>query len=316
MPRLPSLNALRCFEAIARLGSMNDAAHELHVTQSAVSRQLRSLEEELGTLLFRRVHRGLVLTPKGQALASTLKEALDLISGGVERITRSSELLKIRVPPTFGIRWLMPRLSRFEVRHPEWSIEVNLVWLNFKPTDRGYDAGIVYGSTSWPDACLTPLFTEQMTPVCSPAFLEKHGTAKAADYFEALQLLHSHFRLPDPGDWNLWARGWGGGSFDTNRGETFDTLDLSLRAAEAGRGIAMADLAMIEDDLKLRRLVLTCPEAVVAGEAYYFVEPEPDHSSHIALAFREWLIEEAKAGAHLHKEGDDSSLNRFRAMST
>jgi LysR family transcriptional regulator, glycine cleavage system transcriptional activator len=294
MPRLPSLNALRTFEAIARLGSMNDAAEELHVTQSAVSRQLRTLEEELGVLLFRRVHRGLVLTPKGQALAATLGEALDLISEGVERIARSSELLKIRVPPTFGIRWLMPRLSRFETRHPEWTIEVNLVWVNFKPTDRGYDAGIVLGSTSWPDACLTFLFTERITPVCSPAFLEKHGPPKTADHFKALQLLHSQFRSPDPGDWNRWARGWGGGWLDTNRGETFDTLDLSLRAAEAGRGIAMADLVMIEDDLALGRLVLTCPDAVVAGESYYFVETDPGEGSHIALAFREWLLDEAR----------------------
>lgn len=295
MPRLPSLNALRTFEAIARLGSMNDAADELHVTQSAVSRQLRALEEELGVLLFRRVHRGLVLTPKGQALASTLREALDLISGGVERLTRSSERLKIRVPPTFGIRWLVPRLSRFEARHPEWRIEINLAWDNFDPTDREHDAGIVIGRAAWPDACLTPLFTEQLTPVCSPAFLERHGIPKQADDFTALQLLHCRFRQLDASDWYRWARGWSGGFFDTNRGEFFDTLDLALRAAETGRGIAVADLAMIGDDLALERLVLPCPDTVAAGGTYYFVEPNPRDSSRIALTFREWLLEEAES---------------------
>ncbi len=135
MPRLPSLNALRTFEAVARLGGMERAAGELHVTQSAVSRQIRLLEEELGILLFRRVHRGLVLTPKGQALASTLRAALDLISSGVEHLARPSERLRIHVASTFGIRWLVPRLPRFEARHPEWRIEVNLAWYNFEPKD-------------------------------------------------------------------------------------------------------------------------------------------------------------------------------------
>lgn len=321
MPRLPSLNALRCFEAIARLGNMNDAADELHVTQSAVSRQLRALEEELGALLFRRVHRGLVLTQKGQVLASTLREAFDLISGGVERLQRSSERLRIRVTPTFGIRWLMPRLPRFEALHPEWRIEVNLAWSNFEPTDRGYDVGIVCGLSSWPSPLLTPLFAEQLTPVCSPAFLEKHRLPQKADDFASLRLLHCQFRPPDPGDWNRWAQAWEGGLFDTSRGEFFDTLDLALRAAATGRGIAIADLAVIEDDLALGSLVVPYPDAVVTGTSYSFVEPDPEQSSRIALAFREWVLEEAKASQaglirRAHAGGTGASRNRLRAIST
>ena len=295
MPRLPSLNALRTFEAVARLGGMERAAGELHVTQSAVSRQIRLLEEELGILLFRRVHRGLVLTPKGQALASTLRAALDLISSGVEHLARPSERLRIHVASTFGIRWLVPRLPRFEARHPEWRIEVNLAWYNFEPKDQGYDVGITYGRSSWPDACLTPILTEQLTPVCSPDFFERHRPPRQASDFNTLQLLHCQFQPPNPGDWHRWVSDWSGGFFDTNRGEVFATLDLSLRAAETGRGIAMADLAMVEDDLALRRLVRPCPEAMVAGDTYHFVQPEPEHNAPIVLAFREWLLEEAQA---------------------
>jgi LysR family glycine cleavage system transcriptional activator len=297
VPRLPSLNALKTFEAVARLGSMNAAADELHVTQSAVSRQIRLLEEELGIPLFRRIHRGLILTSKGQALSSTLREALGLISDGVERLARSSEQLRIRVAPTFGIRWLVPRLPEFEARHPEWRIEINLAWYNFELKDRGYDVGITCGRASWPDACLTPIFTEQLTPVCSPAFLDRHGSPKRSVDFNALPLLHCQFRPPDQGDWHRWACGWNGGFFDTKRGEIFDTLDLSLRAAETGRGIAMADLTVIKDDLALRRLVLPCPEAMVAGSTYYFVQPEPEDSSPIVLAFRDWLLAEVQASA-------------------
>ncbi len=274
---------------------MNAAADELHVTQSAVSRQIRLLEEELCIPLFRRVHRGLILTSKGQALASTLREALNLISSGVEHLTQSSERLRINVASTFGIRWLVPRLSRFETRHPEWRIEVSLAWYNFEPKDQGYDVGIIYGRASWPEACLTPVMTERLTPVCSPDFLDRHGPLKQASDFTALQLLHSHYSPPSPGDWHRWASNWDGGLFDTDRGEMFATLDLSLRAAESGRGIAIADLIMIEDDLALQRLALPCPDAIVPGDTYYFVQPEPEDSPPSVLAFRDWLLEEAQA---------------------
>lgn len=297
MARLPSLNALRTFEAVARLGSMAEAATELHVTQSAVSRQIRALEEELRLPLFRRVHRGLVLTAKGQALAATLREALGLVAQGVERLTRSSERLRVRVLPTFGIRWLMPRLSRFEARHPEWQIEVNLVWDNFEPQDQDYDAGIVSGRGPWPDACLTPILTERLTPVCSPGFLRRQALPEKPNAFDIPQLLHCNPSKCGFPDWRLWAEEWGAPSLATDRGEAFDTLDLALRAAETGRGVAMADLAMIEDDLALGRLVLPYPEAVVTGETYYFVEPDPDHSPPITRAFCDWLKAEALASS-------------------
>ncbi len=290
MARLPSLNALKTFEAIARLGGMKKAAWELSVTESAVSRQIRLLEEELGVSLFRRVHRGLVLTPKGHELAKTLRDAFGMVEAGVKRVTKAPERLTVRTPPTFGIRWLMPRLPRFEERHPDWKVEINITWHEIRPDTLKHDVGIRYDPGTWPEKCITPLMVERLTPVCSPKLLEIWPLSRSAQDLGKVPLLHCSW----PGtDWIRWVKGWGGDPFDVDRGENFDLLDLALRAAEAGRGVAMADLAMIEDDLALGRLVAPFPDIVVPGETYVFVEPEPEQSSPVARAFREWLKEEA-----------------------
>jgi LysR family glycine cleavage system transcriptional activator len=305
MPRLPSLNALRTFEAVARLGSMDQAARELFVTQSAVSRQVRLLEREIGIPLFRRVHRGLVLTAKGQELAKTLQEAFKLVASGVERLTKPSERLTVRSPPTFGIRWLMPRLPRFEALHPDWKVEINITWHEIGPDTLKHDVGIRCDPGPWPGKCLTPLMVERLTPVCSPKLLETWPLSRRAADFEKVPLLHCSY----PGcDWLQWARQWGGEPFDVNHGETFDMLDLALRAAEAGRGVAMADLGMIEDDLALGRLVAPFPDIVVPGEAYVFVQPDPERSSPLALAFRDWLVEETRKS---QESGPDAAMASF-----
>lgn len=268
---------------------MKRAAQDLSVSESAISRQIRLLEEELGLSLFRRVHRGLVLTAKGQELATALQEAFGLLASGVKRITQSPERLTVTTPLTFGIRWLMPRLHRFEARHPDWKIEINMTWHDVQPDTLRHDVGIRCGRGPWPEKLITPLMAERLTPVCSPGFLENWLLSGQAADFESAPLLHCSW----PGtDWRKWAEGWGGEPFSVERGETFDMLDLSLRAAETGRGVAMADLAMIEDDLALGRLVLPYPDIVVAGETYVFVLPEPEKAAPIALAFRDWLLEE------------------------
>ncbi|MCB8819194.1 LysR substrate-binding domain-containing protein [Microvirga rosea] len=291
MSRLPSLNALKTFEAVARLGGMNAAARELCVTESAVSRQVRLLETELGLPLFRRVHRGLVLTAKGQELAATLRDVFGLLASGVERLTRPAERLTVRSPPTFGIRWLMPRLPRFEALHPGWKVEINITWHDIRPDTLTHDVGIRCGPGTWPSKCITPLMVERLTPVCSPRLLETWPLTRSTADLGRAPLLHCS--CPG-GDWLRWARAWGGEPFSVDRGETFDMLDLALRAAEAGRGIAMADLTMIEDDLALGRLVAPFVDRVVPGEAYVFVQPDPERDSPLARAFGEWLAEEAR----------------------
>ncbi|WP_112661939.1 LysR substrate-binding domain-containing protein [Microvirga flavescens] len=292
---LPSLTALRAFEATARTGSMLRAAESLFVTQSAISRHIRTLEEELGCALFRRVHRGLVLTVEGEALARTLNDAFTQIGEEVNRLRHRPEVLRVHAPPTFGIRWLMPRLSRFEARHPDIAVEVNITWNKPEPDPPEFHVGIVCHHTerwSQPQPYLTPLMTERLTPVCSPDFLEKWPCLAEAKGFEEVPLLHctNHHT-----DWRLWSKGWGGAEFRVDRGEAFGTLDLAIRAAQAGRGLAIADIAMIEDDLRLGHLVMPLPDRIVPGESYYFVLRPTRKDRADGEALRSWILDELKA---------------------
>lgn len=288
--RLPSLNALHTFEAAARLGGITRAAEELHVTQSAVSRQIRALEEELGLPLFRRVHRGVVLTAEGEQLAATLREAFGRVSEGIQRLKRDPWQLKVRVPPTFGVRWLWPRLNRFETANPDILTEVSMLWSNIEPGDGGFDLGVRLRPGAWPEANRTVLFEERLAPVCAPGFIDGR-TPKTGHDFERFPLLH----CSNHQDWRLWSRNWSGGPFDCEHGEVFDTLDFALRAAEAGRGIAVTDLAMAEADLAAGRLKVVVPETVANGHIYYLISPEPEAERAAVRRFRDWICSEAAA---------------------
>ncbi|MGO4706585.1 LysR substrate-binding domain-containing protein [Microvirga sp. 2MCAF38] len=287
--QIPSLNALRAFEMTARTGSMLRAAEALFVTQSAVSRHIRTLEQDLGCALFRRVHRGLVLTPQGEALAETLSEAFERIGERIARLRKRPETLRLRVPPTFGIRWLMPRLPRFETRHPDTKIEVNITWDELEPDTLDFDVGVRCEPGRWPAACLTELMIEQLTPVCSPQFLQNWVGAGTSEALSTVPLLHCTSHRTD---WRQWAKGWSGEDFPVDRGEVFGTLDLAQRAAEAGRGLAIADLAMVADDLRLGRLVTPFPDNIVTGATYFFVHRASRRDMPVVEAFRQWLLEE------------------------
>lgn len=287
--RLPSLTALKTFETAARLGGVTRAAEELNVTQSAVSRQIRLLEQELGVSLFRRVHRGVVLSAEGERLAATLHDAFNRIAEGVDRLQRDPWTLKIRVPPTFGVRWLWPRLRQFEAAHPKVTAEVSMLWACTDPGDGGFDLGVRLRPGAWPAENLTELFEERLAPVCSPAFIAGRKPPASGADFERFPLLH----CANHHDWRLWSRNWSGGPFDCEHGETFDTLDFALRAAEAGRGVAVTDLAMAEDDIAAGRLQVLVPEAVSNGHVYYLVSPDPHTERPAVRLFRKWIVAQA-----------------------
>jgi LysR family glycine cleavage system transcriptional activator len=289
--RLPSLTALKAFEATARLGGPTLAAQELFVTQSAVSRHVRALEEELGLPLFRRVHRGLVLTPEGRALASVLTQSLERVAETIDRLTRDRRSLKLRALPSFGVRWLWPRLYRFEARNPDVRLNVDILWHQMQPEDVEHDCGIRVEVGPWPERAGTVLMGERLTPVCSPSFAAAHPLPRTAEDFAGAPLLHGS---ADRRDWHTWSRSWSGGRFDAEHGTVFDMMDMALRAAEAGRGIAMADVNLIGDDLAVGRLLAPWPDVVASGESYVFVARDRDEKPAIA-ALRDWLVEEAAA---------------------
>lgn len=288
--RLPSLNALRAFEAAARHQSVTLAAEELSVTQSAVSRHIRALEDELGLVLFRRMHRSIRLSPEGEQLARALGQAFELVGRAVEQVRQRPGELRVRVPPTFGTRWLLPRLRGFEQANPDVKVRVSVLWENMTPDDAEHDVGVVVNTPGWPASDLVSLFEEQLAPVCSPGFLQ-HRLADGRGLGADVPLLH----CTGPQDWRQWANERGPDTLDWTRGEVFDTMDMALRAAEGGRGVAMADLNMILDDLDLGRLVRPSEGCVTGQDGLHLVRrdaqrPRPDVDRFVA-----WIVAEAAA---------------------
>ncbi|MFM9859852.1 LysR substrate-binding domain-containing protein [Pseudoxanthobacter sp. M-2] len=290
--RLPSLTALRAFEATARLASVTRAADELHVTQSAVSRHLRTLEDELGLPLVRRVHRGVAITPAGRTLAAALSASFERIGETIERLTREKNSLRLRALPSIGVRWLWPRLHRFEAAHPEVRLHVDILWHNMQPDDVEHDVGIRVGRGAFPEEEASLLMVEQLTPVCAPSLLLANPRPWTAATLARLPLLHG---AADYADWRMFVDGWSGGSFDVERGSSFDVLDMALRAAEAGRGVLAADINLIGEDLAAGRLVAPCDDIVPSGHAYYVVCPDRGDDLPAVRFLRDWLIAEAQA---------------------
>lgn len=288
--RLPSLNALRAFEATARHLSVTLAAEELSVTQSAVSRHIRALEDELGLVLFRRLHRAIRLSPEGEQLARALGQAFEGIGRAVEQVRQRPGELRVRVPPTFGTRWLLPRLRGFEHANPDVKVRVSVLWENMSPDDAEHDVAVIVNSPGWPASELVPLFEEQLAPVCSPGFLQHHAGA-LANLTPGVPLLH----CTGPQDWRQWANERGPGELDWSRGEVFDTMDMALRAAEGGRGVAMADLNMILDDLDLGRLVRPLAGCVTGQDGLFLVRRDSLRPRSDVGRFVAWIVAEAAA---------------------
>jgi LysR family glycine cleavage system transcriptional activator len=291
LPRLPALTALRAFEAAARLGSVTAAAAELAVTQGAISRQIRLLEEDLRQPLFRRLHRGIELTPAGQKLSNSMTDAFFQIGHAVADLKRPSDVVSVKAAPTFSIRWLLPRLAEFRRLHPGIKLEVATAWDDVDLDKEDFDCGV---------GCDPPterrshyvwieLAKEVVVPVCTQAYARKMGAPHTAADFARHTLLHP---TPDRRDWRTWMEGWGGGRFDVSGGQTFDTIDLAIRAAESGLGVAIAELSLLADQIELGQLITPVPIAVPAGTSNWFVCRANIAERPAVRTFRDWLVVE------------------------
>jgi len=296
MRRLPPLNAVRAFEAAARQSSFNRAAKELHVTPSAVSHQIRSLEEFLDTALFRRDGRQVTLTHEGEHYLAAVRKALALLAAATERIAapQASGVFTLSVAPAFATPWLVPRLAGFQVAHPE--IEVRLIAsldpVDFSKTD--VDAAIRYGLGNWPGLRVHRLFPEELIPVASKALRDGPNPIRTPQDLCAATLLHVLIR---PGQWSMWLRAAGVTSIDAERGPRFDTTPLALETALAGHGVAIADRRLVEEHLRSGRLVALFDATLPSQRAYYLVYPEYCADSPTVATFRDWLLAEVKAWA-------------------
>lgn len=287
--RLPPLTALRAFEATARHLSVSEAARELHVTQSAVSQQVRVLEDHLGLSLFRRAGGRLHLTPAGRDFYPTLQLAFDSIDAAAARLTatRAAGALAVSLLPTFAVRWLIPRLGRFQDRHPE--IEVRLIatvkLADFTTDD--IDVAIRYGGGRWPGLRSDLLMAEDMFPVCAP------GLTLAAPTDLARHTLLQVDADPRREDWQRWLAAAGVADLQPAGLMRFDSSAQALEAAAAGLGLALAHRPFVVDDLAHGRLLAPFEITVPAQDAYYLVYPADTADLPRIAAFRDWLMAEA-----------------------
>lgn len=288
---LPSTTALSALEAIDRLGSATAAAEELSLSQSAVSKQLLSLEETLGVTLATREGNRLRLTPAASAYAAEIREALARIGQASMRLTvnPSGGSLSLAILPTFGMRWLMPRLPRFAEAHPEITIHMGTRLQRFNFATEGFDAAIHYGSPDWPGCNHLKLRAETVLPVCAPPLLERHTVARPSDLL-GLPLLHIQTR---PTAWADWLAHWGVAA-DVPRGTLHDQFSTITQAAIHGLGVALLPDYLAEAPIQRGELTPAWGGATPALGAYWLVWPKEKSADPALRQFRDWLASEAE----------------------
>ncbi len=286
---LPSLNALRFFEAAARLGSFTEAGVELHVSTAAVSYQIKTLEEQLGHELFVRHSRSVELNELGQALAESVQLALRQLSEGVRDITEAGSrgVLRISVLPSFSQHWFLARLQRFYAGNPgiKLRLEATQTVVDLRASE--LHAAVRYGLGSWPRVRSRLLFTEQTFPVCSPAYAANLPELSDVRQLPDHELLHDT-ALP----WASFFASLGLPDLDIPRGSTFDDAGLLVYAAKAGHGIALGRGLLVTDALQSGELVRLTEARVPSDYSYYFVCPEANLLLPKVSALYDWLIAE------------------------
>jgi LysR family transcriptional regulator, glycine cleavage system transcriptional activator len=289
MPQeLPSLNALRCFEAAGRLRSFARAAEELHVTAGAVSRQIRQLEDDLGVALFERRNRRVRLTAAGQTLHKATEDALNSVREAVASV-RSADapgLLVLSCEPTLTQRWLIPRLPRLKARCPRLLVHVLAAGGPVRFERDRVDVAIRRDDFEWPsDTYADPIIDEYVGPVCSPA-LARNRPPQA---ILALPTIHSATR---PDAWQRWLAD-SGRPASAHGGQTFEHFFLSIEAAVAALGVAIGPYPLVADDLAAGRLVAPFGFRR-SGHRYMLLTRRPLRQIDQADCLVAWLREEAR----------------------
>jgi LysR family glycine cleavage system transcriptional activator len=289
--RLPPLNALRAFEAACRHASFTRAAEELFVSQGAVSRQVAALESWLKVQLFVRGARGIELTPKGGVVFRSIRSARDQIEYGARQLQQKPDdkTLRLKVPPTFAIRWLVPRLARFHAFKPDIDVQITTSHQRVDFNRDDVDACIHSGTHPPPDAHCRRLFGERLLPVCSPRLLDR-AALRMPESLERHVLVCSLHR---PRDWPAWLDAAGVRHVDGNNGIKVENSALAYQAAIDGLGVVIAQRSFVEDDLKTGRLVAPF-DLEVPGDGAYFLAYRGDRPrSEAVAAFETWILREA-----------------------
>ncbi|HDS1699683.1 MULTISPECIES: LysR substrate-binding domain-containing protein [unclassified Pseudomonas] len=274
MPRqLPPLYALRAFEAAARLSSFTRAGEELSITQSAISRHIRTLEEHFACRLFVRSGRSLQLTEAGRVLLPGVREGFAAFERACETLSGEDDILRMKAPSTLTMRWLLACLSRFRHLQPGNEVQLTSAWMDVDHVDfhqEPFDCAVLLSDGVFPPEWeVRKLFPELLIPVGAPDLLDEEpwNVCRLA----SVELLHP---TVDKRDWREWLERMGlGDKVSLKGGQVFDTLELGMIAAARGYGISMGDLLMVAEDVAQKRLSLPWPTAVPSGMDYYLVWP-------------------------------------------
>ncbi|MFK3799848.1 LysR family transcriptional regulator [Pseudomonas sp. NPDC088444] len=293
--KIPSTAALVSFEAAARHESFTKAAEELSLTQSAICRQIGSLEEFLNVELFRRSRRGVKLTEAGLSYSRRVAMQLD----AVERDTLSvmghqgANVIELAVVPTFGTQWLLPRLKDFQQQNPDVTINLTNRTRPFLFADTDFDAAIYFGDADWSGTESHRLMSENPMPVCSPQLMGNKSRLSARELSE-MPLLQQTTR---PYAWRQWFN-----SMDMNiardmTGPRYELFSMLAQAAMHEMGVALIPPFLIQRELAEQRLVVANAYALSSVKAYYLMIPERKVESASLKAFRDWLVEQAETYA-------------------
>lgn len=287
---LPPLYALQAFVVAARVGSFTSAAEQLHLTQSAVSRQVQLLEEYFGCPLFVRQARGLSLTSEGKTLLPEVVEALASLVRASARIKRSMGELSVQLPPTFSLRWFLPRLPKLKAALPALDVRVATHWTEAPDFSRAdVDVIVAHGDGAWANVHAVAVMQEMLLPYCSASVAAT--LRNPADLVQAT-LLHAN---RNRGEWLAWLRGHGLGDVHSASEQHFDTVHMCLEAARNGLGVAIADPVLLDPSAEDTGLVAPFESRVASGNGYYLTYPPERAEQAKIVAFEAWLLNEARA---------------------
>ncbi len=298
MARLPPLNTLRVFYIASQTKSFTKAANKLHVTQGAVSRQIKALEDSLGLALFVRQHHELVLTQSGENLAQTVSQAFKILEDGLNQIKPSltRQKLLVNVPTTFASRWLAPRLRQFQEQYPHLDLSITTDLVTSHIQAQRYDCCLIFNNSPWPHGESELLHLERHVVVASPNIWSKNSFLQISD-FTLLHLLNNDGSLLPI--WRQWFVNSQNNQHFNQAGITFSTLDQAINAAVAGAGIALVDRVMIENELHNQQLIQVDTREMRGPYGYWLINPDrkknenPQNQS-AAMQLRNWLIQSLK----------------------
>lgn len=292
--KIPSTLALSSFEAAARHQSFTRAADELAVTQSAICRQIASLEDFLGLKLFRRDRRGVVLTEAGLAYSRKVAARLDDVERDtVELMGRGGNggTLEVAVVPTFATKWLLPRMPKFMSAHPDITLNLTTRTRPFLFDDTEFDAALYAGPATWPGTRSQFLMRESLIAVCSPDLIAPRKTLKTSDWVR-YRLLQQSTR---PYAWRDWFASRGMHVDGDMSGPKFELFSMQTEAAIQGMGIALIPRLLIEDELSRRVLIPVVQHEYLSDRSYFLIYPEQKLDSASLTTLRKWIEREARS---------------------